>query len=70
MTLGRKDFLDLLALFKTDSINLNNILQILKIFNMQKCVTIFKDFLNENYEVVELELNKHAYSKLKKKILT
>ena len=67
-TKGEKDFLDILSLFKTD-INSPQLLIIVKKYKLESELKIFMEILNERNEVLELDLNRHKYKKLKSNIV-
>lgn len=66
---GRKDFIDILALVNTKVINWENVREIIQIYKLQSNLENFRDFLNESYEIPELDLNKHQFSRIKKEII-
>lgn len=66
---GRKDFIDILALLQSQLIDWSKIQKIVKLYNLDKSISVFIEFIEENYELPELQLNKHLFSKFKKKIL-
>ena len=76
-TKGRKDFLDLIALISPETnsfinskkCDLKKICDIAKEYNLGSSLVVFKQFLGESYEVLELELNKHKFTRLKEYIL-
>lgn len=63
---GRKDFIDIIALINTRVFEWEKLKTILKKHKLQKALTNFLTFLNEYYEVPELNLNRHRFAKLKK----
>ena len=65
---GRKDFLDLLAITKSQTIDYQSVIQLLTIHNQLSAVSTFKTFLDETTHIQELNLNTHSYAKLKKQI--
>ena len=65
---GRKDLIDMLALINSGVVELSKVKEISKIYNLQTSLDSFKVFLDETFEVKELNLNKHSFSKLKKEI--
>lgn len=67
-TKGEKDFLDVLSLFQTD-IDTAKLLKIIKKYKLENALKIFMEILNERNEVLELNLNRHKYKKLKTDII-
>ena len=65
---GRKDFIDLISLINTNLVDLTKVVEIIKKYNFQTSLNKFIEFLNENLELPELEINKHKFSKIKKDI--
>ena len=65
---GRKDFIDSIALINAKIIEWKKVQEIIEAYGLKDSLDSFKGFLNENYEVPELNLNKHQFSKVKKKI--
>lgn len=66
---GRKDFLDLISLYQ-EGINLEEIAQIISQYKLTKEKNIFNEFLSETTSIVELNINSHSFSNLKKGLLT
>lgn len=64
---GEKDFLDILSLFQTD-IDTAKLLKIIKKYKLENAFKAFVEILDERNEVLELDLNRHKYKKLKNKI--
>jgi len=65
---GRKDFIDALALVKSGKADYKKAANLLGQYQLESKVATFKDMLGENTDLPELNLNKHAYSKLRKMI--
>lgn len=66
---GRKDFLDLVSLTNSKKCDLKIICDIVKEYNLGSSLVVLKQFLGESYEILELELNKHKFARLKEHIL-
>ncbi|MBU0534707.1 hypothetical protein KKC62_00665 [Patescibacteria group bacterium] len=66
---GRKDLIDILALINSGVVELSKIKEISKIYNLQTSLDSLKVFLDETFEVKELNLNKHGFSRLKREII-
>jgi predicted nucleotidyltransferase len=64
---GEKDFLDILALFES-GIDTEAVVETIKMYKLQKSLRLFLDGLAERNEVLELNINRHLYKKLKNKI--
>ncbi len=67
---GQKDFLDLLSLLMTDEIDKNKVNVLIHKYDLKSSLDFFKEILNERVDVVEINLNRHSYKKLKDKIFT
>ena len=65
---GRKDFVDLIALVRTTSLDWDRINELCRKYNIGASVDNFKLFLKENLNIQELDINTHVFSKLKKTI--
>jgi len=65
---GRKDFLDLISLLKSKIVDLEKVKEITKKYKLIKEFNSFHQFLEENYDIPELSLNKHNFAKFKKSI--
>lgn len=65
---GEKDFLDILSLFQTD-IDTVKLVKIIKKYKLENAFKAFVEILDERNEALELDLNRHAYKKLKTIIL-
>jgi len=65
---GQKDFLDLVSLINSQKVELTAVKKIIKEYQINKELLVFKDLLNENTDLPELNLNRHYFSKLKKEI--
>ena len=65
---GTKDFLDLLALAQSQVISYQAVDQLLSDHDQASAVSTFKTFLGETTYIPELNLNSHAYAKLKKQL--
>ncbi len=63
---GRKDFVDIIALINARVFEWEKLKTIFKTYALQKALDNFFEFLNEYYEVPELNLNNHQFAKLKK----
>lgn len=66
---GRKDFLDIIALWQTGQIKVLVVKKILADFNMAPDIDALKKFLTEVNQVEELGLNFHHFSKIKKQLV-
>ncbi len=66
---GQKDFLDLLSLFITVEVNRNILNNIISKYKLDSSLGFFQEIMNERIEVLEINLNKHSYKKLKEKII-
>lgn len=66
---GKKDFIDIMALFQLPEIVASKIQDQLRQYKLQGVWENFLAHLEEHTEVPELGLNPHQYSKIKKKIL-
>lgn len=66
---GRKDFLDIIALWQTGQVKTPTMKKILADFDMKQDVNVLKNFLTEANQAEELGLNFHYFSKIKKKLL-
>lgn len=65
---GKKDFIDIMALFQLPQISGKKIRQLLQDHRLDKVWNNFLEFLGEHHEVPELNLNRHQFSKVKKKV--
>ncbi|MBU1071458.1 hypothetical protein KKG65_03565, partial [Patescibacteria group bacterium] len=63
---GRKDFIDSISLLKSSDLDLVKTKEIIKKYGLEGVLELWKEFLSENYEVEELNLNRHEYAKLKR----
>lgn len=66
---GRKDFLDILALAKSEVCNYKEISGYLVLHRQEGAYTSLKTFLDETTRIPELNLTTHNYAKLKKILL-
>lgn len=66
---GRKDFVDTIALIQADIVDWGEVKTIIKDYKLQESAVIFKQFLDEYFEVPELSLNRHYFSRMKKRIM-
>jgi len=66
---GRKDFIDIIAIVESDIINWDIVISVIKEYGLSSVGDNLKDFLAENYELLELDINKHKYSQLKRNLL-
>jgi len=66
---GRKDFIDIISLWQTKNININNVVKIIDKYQLKKELQTFENFIKENVELPELNLSRHYYAKIKKDIL-
>lgn len=66
---GRKDFIDIISLLNSRIINWKNFYEIIQKYRLSETLDIFASYLREYYELPELNLNKHHFAKLKKKLL-
>lgn len=67
-TKGRKDFIDLISLIKSEQVDQQVISKIIKEYQIDN--TIFNQMLSENFDLPELGLNRHLYAKLKNKLIS
>ena len=65
---GGKDFLDLISLFNSGRCDLKKVKSILAIYKLEGGVEPFVTGLNEVFEIKELNLNRHTFSRIKKEI--
>ena len=68
-TKGRKDFIDIVSLLSRPSVDYGQIKHIARNYNLEDALGNFIRVLGSTFEMVELRLNKHAFSKLKKNIV-
>lgn len=66
---GRKDFIDLISLINTGLVDLIIVKDISQRHNLISSLNEFRIFLDESFEIQELEINKHQFAKLKKQLL-
>lgn len=66
---GRKDFLDIVSLYRAGQADPKRIQLLLKAYNLSSAWRTFQQFLKEHTQIPELDLNAHAYAKLKRDIL-
>lgn len=66
---GHKDFIDIIALIQSKMIDWQEVKKIIKDNNLRASITVFKQFLSEYFEVPELGLNSHYFSRMKKAIV-
>jgi predicted nucleotidyltransferase len=66
---GRKDFADIVALIQADIVDWQKFLALLDKHKLQSHLEYFRQLLDEYYELPELNLNRHHFSKLKKDFL-
>lgn len=66
---GRKDFLDIIALWQTGQVKMPIVKKILADFKMTPDIDNLKKFLSEANQAEELGLNFHSFSKIKKELL-
>lgn len=64
---GRKDFIDLISLIKSEQIDMQTVGKIVEEYQID--ITIFGQMLSENYDLPELELNRHHFAKIKAALL-
>lgn len=67
---GKKDFIDILSLFRLPNIISADIKQLLDNYRLQGVWENFWEHLEEHRELPELELNRHQFAKLRKKLKT
>lgn len=65
---GRKDFIDILSLFRLPDISGGKIKKMVEKYRLDKAWKNFLEHLTEHRELPEAGLNQHQFSKLKKKI--
>lgn len=65
---GQKDMLDIISLLAKTSINWGHYKNLLAKFGMKNYSLVLIELLSHNTHIPELNMNQHAYSKLKKKI--
>lgn len=68
-TKGRKDFIDLVSLLSLPSCDYNKIKDIVLKYSLKEALDRFIQHLKNTFELKELRLNKHAFSRRKKEIL-
>lgn len=66
---GRKDLVDIISLHLTNKLDFVVVKQVLKKYRLENHLQNLAIFLKENFEILELGLNKHKFSKIKKEIL-
>ncbi|MBI2029170.1 hypothetical protein HYT02_02020 [Candidatus Gottesmanbacteria bacterium] len=66
---GRKDLIDIISLFLTNRIDFVLVKKILKTYKLENHLQNLVVFLKENFEILELGLNRHQFAKVKKDIL-
>lgn len=67
---GRKDFIDIVSLVNSSAINWKKFQEIAQQYKLTEAVENFIVHFKEYYEVPELNLNKHNFAQLKKKLLS
>lgn len=65
---GRKDFIDLLALFAQHLVTKTALLALLKRYGLGASWQTFEEFLGEQSDLPELHLNRHQYARLARRI--
>lgn len=68
-TKGRKDFIDIVSLLSLPSCDYNKIKDIVLKYRLKEALDRFIQHLKNTFELKELRLNKHAFSRRKKEIL-
>lgn len=68
-TKGRKDFLDILSLFISSSVDGETVRTILGRYHLDDARRNLGDFLSESRDALELGLSTHKYAKVKRAIL-
>lgn len=68
-TKGRKDFIDIISLMSAKLCDYEKIKKIVNQYRLEKPLEILMEALKNTFEIGELKLNKHSFSKLKKDIL-
>lgn len=63
---GRKDFLDIISLLQFKIEDLPAAISLTEHYGFQAGVGLFKEMLGENFEIPELNLNSHHFSRFKK----
>lgn len=66
---GRKDFLDILSLFRARVVNGGRIAKIVETFQLSKVNARLREFLSESHSIPELDLTVHSYGKLKREMI-
>lgn len=66
---GKKDFLDAISLIKTGQADLKKLKKLITSYKLQKELDVFKEVLAEHFDLPELDINRHFFAKLKRKIL-
>lgn len=69
-TKGKKDFLDIISLFGLPHIAAAEIKRLVDHYRLKDVWKNFQEHLQEHGELPELELNRHQFAKLKKKLKT
>lgn len=65
---GRKDFIDLIALINLGRIDFIKLKRIIERCGLESELVGLRSFLDENFDLPELDLNQHIFSKIKKRI--
>lgn len=65
---GRKDFLDIISLFQLPEISSGTVISLLADYRLEGVWENFLEHLREHQEVMELGLNSHRFSRIKKKL--
>lgn len=66
---GRKDLIDLVSLFSLSDFQWDKYFQLIREYRLQDYLDFFRKTLKNTFEIKELGLNTHQFSRLKKKIL-
>ena len=68
---GQKDLIDIISLIsqsKFQQVSLHKVKDILQKNKLLKVLNYFQEFLNENFDIPQLNLNKHQFAQIKKEI--
>ena len=67
---GQKDFIDIISLLRAEKLDWKEIKTLVTQYTLASSIENFKETLDTYYEVPELNLNKHTFARLKKRIVT
>ncbi|MBI4398218.1 MAG: hypothetical protein HY586_03745 [Candidatus Omnitrophica bacterium] len=67
---GEKDFIDLISLIHSGRVNLTTVSHLVRLHGLTGSLPVFFEILREHLDISELAMKQHAYSKIKKQILS